>query len=153
MFKTFSNIICILLDWFGYWMPLWLTPPLVVLPNALRAVKGATPIIWIKLFIIHLSCYILTLMGTSKLFKLLKQISNQQQHQILQRSLSIPNSTCVDIEIENIYKENNACINNNNNNTSPIMKATQTTTNTDDTLILKKLKILKFWGIVAVGNI
>ena len=63
-------------QWLGDWMPLWLAPPLVVLPNALLSVSGTNAKIWFKLVLAHILCWVITVTGTSKLFRIYNRMGN-----------------------------------------------------------------------------
>eukprot|EP01041_Mallomonas_annulata_P001625 gene1625-3145_t len=116
-------------DWLGYWMPLWLAPPLVTLPNALLSVKGADRKTWIKVAVVHLVCWIATVLGTSQLFALLK-------HKKPNPSENTKEGNC-----EESTSADENC--KDSTNTTPLPSAASN--------INKKMKILKFWGAVAVS--
>jgi len=63
-------------SWLGDWMPLWLAPPLVVLPNALLNVSGTNAQIWLKLVLAHILCWVITVTGTSKLFRIFNRLGS-----------------------------------------------------------------------------
>jgi uncharacterized membrane protein len=72
-------------------MPLWLSPPLVMLPKALKSIQGADAKCWIKLLLVHYGLWIASTAGTAKLFDLLengltkKQVSsitNEEKHTV-----------------------------------------------------------------------
>lgn len=108
---------------FAFWMPLWLTPPLVVLPNALLSVKDADAKTWCKLAVVHFFLWCLNVLGASKLYAILKSVTKTDPAQAVDRSPSTETSE--------------QCV--------PSIKATK---NND---ISKKVKLLKFWLSVAVG--
>ncbi|CAM9444816.1 unnamed protein product [Chrysoparadoxa australica] len=60
----------------GVWMPLYLTPPLVVLPNAIQQVKGGGSM-WAKLAGVHISGWILTLISTGALARYIQRRSSK----------------------------------------------------------------------------
>jgi len=112
--------------WFGFWMPLWLTPPLVVLPNALLSVKDADRKTWFKLAVVHLFLWCITALGTSKLYAILKSIATKG-----------PSEPSPSPESASSVHQSGEC-------GSPVMTSTRD-------VFQKKLKLLQFWGSVAVG--
>ena len=95
--KLAADELVIFLDpavsWLGEWMPLWLTPPLVALPNAIAKIKGTNTNMWIKLAIIHILCWILTVIGTSKFYRL----CNTSEHKISKQAATNSKSENPDI--------------------------------------------------------
>ncbi|CAM9393749.1 unnamed protein product, partial [Choristocarpus tenellus] len=54
-------------DHLGKWMALYLAPPLVVLPNALSEVQGAS--MWAKMGSVHIAGWFLSLLSTAAVAK------------------------------------------------------------------------------------
>jgi len=108
-------------NWLGNWMTLWLCPPLVVLPNALMTVKGSSTSCWIKLALVHFISWVITVIGTSKIYRILNKDGNIF-----------------------INRHSNSII----EDTPPVIPNPQATQNIR---LKKQIQVLKFWGAVAVG--
>mmetsp|Transcript_22260 Transcript_22260/g.22432 ORF Transcript_22260/g.22432 Transcript_22260/m.22432 type:complete len:487 (+) Transcript_22260:144-1604(+) len=131
-------------DWLGFWMPLWLAPPLVVLPNALLSVKEADTQMWIKLALVHFVSWAATVWGSSKLYSAMT-MSSEEDSSSSSLSLSPPSPppslssdeklTDKDTEREREAKTESS--------------AAEDTNKTS--LYLKKIRLLRFWGVVAAG--
>lgn len=122
--ETTDNIILFFepsVNWLGNWMTLWLCPPLVVLPNALMTVKGSSASCWIKLALVHFISWIITMIGASKIYRILNKdgniFLNRHSNSIIEDSPPVildPNAA------QNLRRK-------------------------------KQIQLLKFWGAVAVG--
>lgn len=112
-------------EWFGDWMPLWLSAPLVALPNALLAVKQADSKTWVKLGVVHFLSWLGTVYGTSALYRSI-------EHMTSDRGKSNHSSK--------EYFQGKSTTNN-NVNTSPQSYEKKR----------KQLRLIRFWGVVAAG--
>jgi hypothetical protein len=67
-------------NFLGTWMPLWLAPPLVMLPKALQSIKGANANVWVKLVLVHYGLWAASTVGTAKLFELIDGSSSEKRN-------------------------------------------------------------------------
>jgi putative effector of murein hydrolase len=81
-------------DHLGKWMPLYLAPPLVALPNALKGIgSDSSASMWAKLGCIHAAGWLFTLLSTAAIAKKVQQYSHPSTGAITTTTESAPADT------------------------------------------------------------
>ena len=112
-------------------MPLWLAPPLVVLPNVLSSVKGADTKVWVKLIVVHFVSWLLTVGGTSALFHAMR---GGGKGSAVNEERQTSDAPCAD-----------------NSSNSGSSAHADSVAEEKALRLRKQMQLLRFWGVVALG--